>query len=115
MISDRLRANLIYLVILSAVSYGIYNLITDKAYPTGKVFSATVISIAPIYSRHSIKVLVTIRSESGLKITRTADESSKFRVGQKLELKEYQSKRRGIKKYKIIRWNIYFSTPTLSQ
>jgi len=103
MVSARLRANLIYLTILAAIIYGIHNAITDKIYPTGNTIPAIVHSISPIYSRHSLKVIVTIKSGNNIQISRTVNVNAGFRVGQKVELKEYTSTKNGDKKYKIIR------------
>lgn len=103
MVSARLRANLIYLTILAAITYSIYNAITDKTYPTGKVIPAIVHSISPVYSRHSLKVIVTIKSGGNIQISRTVNANAGFRVGQKVELKEYTSTKNGIKKYKVMR------------
>jgi len=99
---DRLRANLLYLSVISVIIYATYKIQFDKAYPTGVLKNAVVKSIAPKHSKYSLKVAVTLRTEDGIDIVRVVDAESNFRVGQTVQLKEYKSTIRGIIKYRII-------------
>lgn len=100
---SRLKANLLYLITLSLLAYIFYTANRDKAYPTGVFKTATVLSLVPKHSKYSLKTIMTLRTEDGVETVRVVNSGSGFRVGQVIELQEFKSKKRGIKKYTIVR------------
>lgn len=107
---QRVKANLLYLTILLFVGYFIFTAFFDKAIPTGNKINAVVKKIDPFkYSTHSrtqgskqhTKVYVHFLSESGIEVIKNYGSSTKYRVGQKVKLREYKSKYRGKISYRV--------------
>jgi len=98
---DRLRANLFYLTVFCLISYFIYSKKSNKVYFTGEYKGAVVKSIAPNYSKYSLKVTATIITVDNEKIIRVLSPNRGLRAGQNIQLRIYRSKDQRIIKYKI--------------
>lgn len=86
---------------LGTIGYILYVSKVDPVLPTGEYKNAVVESVMPNHSRLKAKKTIFIKTEDGEDVVRTVDMSSSLMPGQRIRLRVYKSKLRGITKYEV--------------